>query len=678
MLIVKILKWIVVTFVLVVIAGVLYLSFADLNWIKPRIESAVAEVTGRELKMNGNFDLDILPTPSITLEDVTFSNADWGSKPMMANIGHFSTEVGLWSLVFGPVRILNFRLRDVDVLLELNGQEEGNWALGGDDATDPELAEESDSGSSASTGVPVLIEFAEVRNLKIMYRDPEAEPLVASLASLDITTNDGKYIVIDASGQVNDQPLTMAAKLGPEQALASGSAINVALAPAYGQYSLKADGTLAVEAQDYLLQGWTIQYKDTETHLNGHVGRGPDANSELSIKTAGPSLTSLDPGLPAIPFEAALIAKLATEHLALDSIETTFGESDLSGALEANLGDKTALGGQLQSKRLDLTPFAADDEEAKEKPAQKSDKDKQESEFVFVDEPLPFEALNSLDLDIESNIGQLTFQNLVLLDVATRIELKDGNLHFINKYAGPQGGRSVSDITLTTSSQSAKLDMDVKMRDLRANLLSGDAAKPSQIPPVGITLDMESTGSSPRALVASAKGRLLVTQGKGQVENGLMGKFSGDIGAQLFSALNPFSKEEKFTNLDCTILGFEMNNGKADITGMLFQTEKVKALGKGDIDLNTEALNIKFNTKPREGVGITADMFITPYVKLAGTLASPSIALNKEGALISAGAAVATGGLSVLAKGAADRATGEQDRCSTLLSEVGGHPPLEQ
>jgi uncharacterized protein involved in outer membrane biogenesis len=174
MLIVKILKWIVVTFVFVVIAGVLYLSFADLNWIKPRIESAVAEVTGRELKMNGNFDLDILPTPSITLEDVTFSNADWGSKPMMANIGHFSTEVGLCSLVFGPVRILNFRLRDVDVLLELNGQEEGNWALGGDDATDPELAEESDSGSSASTGVPVLIEFAEVRNLKIMYRDPEA------------------------------------------------------------------------------------------------------------------------------------------------------------------------------------------------------------------------------------------------------------------------------------------------------------------------------------------------------------------------------------------------------------------------------------------------------------------------------------------------------------------------
>jgi AsmA protein len=597
---------------------------------------------------------------------------------VMAGIGHLSTKVSLWSLVFGPVRVLNFHLRDVDVLLEVNEQEEGNWALGGDDGTAPSSAEEYDSGSSASAGLPIIIEFAEVRNIKLMYREPEAEPLVASLESLDITTDDEKYTVIDTSGQVNDQPLTMAAKLGPEQALASGTGIQVDLAPAYGKYSLKADGTLRVGAKDYRLQEWLIHYKDTETHLNGQVGRGPDANSELSIKTAGPSLASLEPGLPAIPFEAALTAKLAREHLVLDAIETTFGKSDISGKLEAHRGDKTAFSGQLQSKQLDLTPFAADKGEAAEKPAPKSDQDKQESEFVFVDEPLPFETLDRMDLDIESNIDQLIFQNLVLLDVATRFELKDGNLHFVNRYAGPQGGRSVSDITLTTSSQTAKLDMDVKMRDLRANLLSGEAAKPSQIPPIGITLDIESTGSSPRALAASATGRLLVTQGKGQVENGLMGKFSGDIGAQLFSALNPFSKKEEFTNLDCTIVGLEMKNGKADITGMLLQTEKVKALGKGDIDLNTEALNIKFNTQPREGVGITADMFVTPYVKLAGTLASPSIALNKQGALLSAGAAVATGGLSVLAKGVADRGSGEKDSCEATLAEVGSHPPLEK
>ncbi|MEN8109015.1 MAG: AsmA family protein, partial [Pseudomonadota bacterium] len=394
MFIIQALKWILISVAVVLIAGTLYLSFADLNWIKPRIESAVAEATGRKLKMNGNFDINILPTSSITLENITFSNTEWGSKPVMAEIGHFSTEVDLWSLVSGPVRIQNFRLRDVDVLLETNEQEKGNWALGGEATTEPEQTRESSSGSSASAGLPVIIEFAEVRNVNITYRNPEAEPLIASLASLDITTDDAKYTIIDASGQVKDQPLKLAARLGPEQALVSGSDINVALAPAYGKYSLKADGTLAVAAEDYLLKGWTIQFVDSKINLDGSVGQGPDAGIELSLKAAGPSLASLEPGLPTIPFKAALIARLTTGHLALDSIDATFGESDLSGALEANLGDKTSLGGQLQSKRLDLTPFAAGEGEAKEKPAPESDKDKSKSKLVFVDEPLPLEILN--------------------------------------------------------------------------------------------------------------------------------------------------------------------------------------------------------------------------------------------------------------------------------------------
>jgi uncharacterized protein involved in outer membrane biogenesis len=79
--VVKTLKWVVIMPALVFITGVLYLNFADQNWIRPRIESAVAEATGRELKMSGSFDLDILPTTSVTLENVIFSDVGWGSNP---------------------------------------------------------------------------------------------------------------------------------------------------------------------------------------------------------------------------------------------------------------------------------------------------------------------------------------------------------------------------------------------------------------------------------------------------------------------------------------------------------------------------------------------------------------------------------------------------------------------
>ena len=96
-------------------------------------------------------------------------------------------------------------------------------------------------------------------------------------------------------------------------------------------------------------------------------------------------------------------------------------------------------------------------------------------------------------------------------------------------------------------------------------------------------------------------------------------------------------------------------------------------VGGGDIDLKTEKLNIEFNTKPRKGVGISADMFVTPFVKLKGTLASPSVGLNKKGTLLAGGAAVATGGLSLLLKGVFDRATAEGDQCEKALEKVGQH-----
>jgi uncharacterized protein involved in outer membrane biogenesis len=450
---------------------------------------------------------------------------------------------------------------------------------------------------------------------------------------------------------------------------------------------LAVDGRVVMAAQATQLQGVTARLGEAELKLDGSLAEDTDT-AEFSVSAKGPSLAALSADLPEIPFRAAFTANLAPEHLVLDSIETTFGESDLAGSLGVAIGDKTAVAGKFKSQRLDLTPFAAGGEEAdkKEEQAAKTEGEKKgepeaeqgesENKYVFVEEPLPFDELKKTDIDVDADIGRLTLNNIVLLAVSTAVDLKDGNLQFSNRFHGPEGGKSVSDIALTTSEKAAKLDINVNMRDLHVNLISGDVKEPSLIPPGGVTVDIKASGGSPRALASSANGRLLVTQGKGEMENDLLAMVSGDIGAQLFSALNPFSKDEKTTTLDCSILALDTTNGKADIAGMLFQTEKVKAVGDGDIDLKTEALNIEFNTKPRSGVGVSADMFVTPFVKLVGTLASPSIGVDKKGTLL-AGAAVATGGLALLAKGVADRATGEVDRCATLLEEVSDHPPIK-
>ena len=68
---------------------------------------------------------------------------------------------------------------------------------------------------------------------------------------------------------------------------------------------------------------------------------------------------------------------------------------------------------------------------------------------------------------------------------------------------------------------------------------------------------------------------------------------------------------------------------------------------------------------------MTADMFVTPFVKVTGTLAQPGLSLNAKGTILAGGAAVLTGGISLLVRGLADRATAEGDSCGKALDEAG-------
>lgn len=100
---------------------------------------------------------------------------------------------------------------------------------------------------------------------------------------------------------------------------------------------------------------------------------------------------------------------------------------------------------------------------------------------------------------------------------------------------------------------------------------------------------------------------------------------------------------------------------------------KVTVVALGKVDLHTEELTINFNTRPREGVGISAGMFTNPFIELAGTLASPRLGVGAKGATAGV-AAAATGGATVLAQGFWDRLRGAKDLCSQALTEAGAAP----
>ncbi len=172
--------------------------------------------------------------------------------------------------------------------------------------------------------------------------------------------------------------------------------------------------------------------------------------------------------------------------------------------------------------------------------------------------------------------------------------------------------------------------------------------------------------------MSSANGHVLLTQGPGKTKSGVLGMFGGDLFAQLASKLNPFAAQDPYTQVDCTVARVDIVDGRATVEPVLLQSAKVTITASGKVNLHTEELTVDFNTRPREGIGVSPGMFTNPFIRLDGTLASPKLGIGAKGAT-SGAVAAATAGASVLAKGLVDRARGEADLCKKTLEETAHH-----
>ncbi len=136
--------------------------------------------------------------------------------------------------------------------------------------------------------------------------------------------------------------------------------------------------------------------------------------------------------------------------------------------------------------------------------------------------------------------------------------------------------------------------------------------------------------------------------------------------------MNPFAEEDPYTELECGVLRAEFSEGTAYLSPLLMRTSNMVIAGAGTIDLESGQIDISFDTKPHEEIGLAAVEFVTPFVELNGTLAEPSIGLDEPGTLIVGGLAAVTGGVSLIGKEMLDRLTSEFGDCLIALEPSTG------
>jgi len=651
----------IVVVVGVLAAGVAILKSIDFNSYRGTVAAEVEKAVGRKLVIEGDLSLDISFSPRLVVEGVWLENAPWGSRPRMATVERLAAEVDLWPLLSGEVRVTELHLDGVDILLEVDGEGRANWVF---EAAGP-------AGGAATEGVgPAavpLVKEVVLRNARLAYRDAAGTDVEALIEELTLST-DGPNdpIAVDGRGHVGDLPMAVEGRIGPLARLLEGDkpyplAVKVA---AFGA-DLSADGTIAPVAP---AAGLDLAF-------------GADVRDvAATVREVGSTLpAAAGIAAPALPLavKGRLIA--SPRGPALEAIEATLGGTDLAGrlAVETTTDGRPRLVADFASRRIDLAGLLAAMPAPPGRPTSPPPAAGAETTRLFPADPLPLEGLRAVDVRAVLKADEVVLPGgVTLADVAVDLVLENGRLGIEPLAATLAGGALKGMASLDASGPRAVVEVGLAGEGVDSARLLEQMGMSDFLRGGATALDVRlgGAGASVRDLMAGLDGGMTVRMGDGGIRRRALELAGADVAMQLLDALNPLAAREEFTPLSCAVVRFQVTGGIARAeNGIAVETDKVNVVGSGAIDLRGETLDFAVKPEARQGLGINVGSSLAGLVRIRGPLTNPAVGIDQAGAARTAasiGAALATGGLSVLGQALLDRQTRDPHPCRTALGQA--------
>jgi hypothetical protein len=597
----------------------------DYNKLKPQIESAFKEATGRELILRGNLDLKIGLTPSLVVSNAALRNAPWGSRQEMAKIKRFEVDLALIPLVFRHVEVKRIVLVSPDILIETNPAGASNL-----DFIKKIGAEGAKGENPAAEKVKLTINEIDIRDGRVTYRNGktnEANVIIAERFNASAGSADSPLRVA-LNGSFNGTRFEAKGNLVALASLRDAARpwpFNLTLGAAGASVSL--DGTIKDVAN---LQGF-----DIKVVVKSKDAAGIDELLGKTVPIHGP-----------LEMSCRLTGPGPKVYL-ISELKLAVSGSDFEGSVGVDISKpRPVLTADLRSKKLDLRPFA--------EKKKTSSKTLPASHKVFPESPLPLASLQLADAEVSLKAAEVLSPQLVLHNLTASLALKAGRLSVKPVTAIIGGGSLVAHFDLEprgkvaqveTVATISQLDLGAMLRELKkTNILEGR---------VDARIDVSGRGSSIAGLMSGLTGMTYVIMGEGRINDKHIGLLGSNIGSNLFRMINPFYKESPTTALSCLVCGFRIRSGIAETTALVVNSDSMSVVGEGTINLCTEGLDFNLKPIPKEGIGtgITGKLSLslgelTRPFKVAGTLAQPTLAIDFEQTAITLGKTL--GGLMLL------------------------------
>ena len=291
----------------------------------------------------------------------------------------------------------------------------------------------------------------------------------------------------------------------------------------------------------------------------------------------------------------------------------------------------------------------------------------EESSRLFDDAQLDIPWLERIDIEVDARIERFKSKVLTLDNVDLTTEVKDGR--WISSMIGnSKKGAITANVELSKDlGQNFISKIDINGSGVALSALTS-IADIDQSADGELSLDIElfGIGNSISDIMGNSDGTFLLELGGAVIKSQGLQLVSGDLFLGILTAINPLAKKQKTVNVECSVVNLKIDNGIAlTKNGIALKTQDFTLLGGGEINLSNEDMTLVISTKARKGLGINTNT-LAKLIRVGGKIISPEIETNPSGLLqtgVAIGAAIASGGVSLIAQGLFDRTKANSDVC---------------
>lgn len=645
----RFLKYTALTLLILTVGAALFLKNMDGTALKNYLAAEFEKKTGQQIDIGGEFEPSFFPMFGVTVSDVSFPNASWGAAPSLAEIDEMRIAFNPLCFLKGQVCLSRFLLSGVTVHHE---EKDGryNWQsyAAQKKKADRQVEKEKRDASQSMALSIGEVDFEEV--IVLRYQDGALEDTYR-LDSLILRANGHQApLTLGLKMTWNEQPLSLEAEFGSiADFLGAKPAFPIALSGRFLGSVFSIEGTVDTP----------LAFKQADLKISAQLIEPEPLHDFFGLKGATLGGTAIYGDI-----------RLTPDSIAFLPIHIGRGSNDITFLFDVRkLTSLPTVRGRIFFDKLNLAHFFPHTE--REKTSQKSDKEALAP--LFPDTPV---------FDLPPLAGTLDIDGgSIALPHGVRLNRIRSKLSFPKKKAAEY------DLSFELMESPVKAHFLFEPRPegaLRATAeLTSDHFLPADLlflfdaPPVlengraSLSWQMAGKGRTWQSLAAGTNGRFLLTAYDMDVRDGKTKK-EGVTQNLLTHLLPSLALEDVKRNkvIHCAIANLRVNGGRIiSEKSVAVEAERLNLVINGKVRLTDETMDLSVHPSVPGHVDSPLSNF-TDMLRIKGTIRKPHVGMDAKATartVASVGAALATGGISLLGEGLVDSLIKDDAPCQTAL-----------